>query len=153
MDLPPDFRDLLEELGRGGVEFVVVGGWAVAFHGRPRATKDIDLVLRGTPDNLARAAEALGRFGAPTNVTEALRSMAETDVVYVGEPPLRIDFLRAIEGVSADALFGNSVVAELDGVVLRVIALDDLVRNKRAVGRPRDLDDVDFLERVRTRRG
>lgn len=107
MDLPPDFRDLLEEFGRAGVEFVVVGGWAVAFHGRPRATKDIDIVLRGTPDNLARAAEALRRFGAPAN----------------------------------------------DGLVLRVIGLDDLVQNKRAVGRPRDMDDVDFLERVRARRG
>lgn len=153
MDLPPDFRDLLEEFGRAGVEFVVVGGWAVAFHGRPRATKDIDIVLRGTPDNLARAAEALRRFGAPANVTDALGSMSETDVVYLGEPPLRVDFLRSIDAVPSDALFERSVVAELDGLVLRVIGLDDLVQNKRAVGRPRDMDDVDFLERVRARRG
>jgi hypothetical protein len=65
MHLPSDFSDLLEELAQGAVEFLLVGGYAVAFHGRPRATKDIDLLLAGDPENLARAARALARFGAP----------------------------------------------------------------------------------------
>ena len=152
MDLPPDFRDLLEELGRAEAEHVLVGGYAVAFHGRPRATKDIDIVLRGDAENLARAATALTAFGAPTHVVDAIRTMRETDVVYVGEPPLRIDFLRAIEGVDSNALFAHAVSAELDGLVLLVISLEDLIANKRRVGRHRDLDDAAFLERVAQRR-
>jgi hypothetical protein len=82
VNLAPDFRDLLEELGRDAVEFVLVGGYAVAFHGRPRATKDIDIFLVGSPDNLERAAKAVARFGAPPNVVASIRSMS---VVKSGE--------------------------------------------------------------------
>jgi hypothetical protein len=77
VNLASDFRDLLEELARDAVEFVLVGGYAVAFHGRPRATKDIDIFLVGTIENLERAAKALERFGAPRNVVASIRSMAE----------------------------------------------------------------------------
>jgi len=152
VDLPPDFRDLLAELDRAAVDFVLVGGWAVAFHGRPRATKDIDFVLRGTPENLARAAQALGAFGAPPSLCDAVRTMAADDVVYLGQPPFRVDFLRSISGVPAEELFARSIPAELDDVRLRVASIDDLITNKRAVGRPQDLLDVTFLEKVRARR-
>jgi hypothetical protein len=80
----------LEEFDRDAVEWLLVGGYAVAFHGRPRATKDIDLLLRGGADNLERAARAAARFGAPPNVVAALRVMAPTDVVFMGQPPLRV---------------------------------------------------------------
>jgi predicted nucleotidyltransferase len=123
MDLAPDFRDLLEELARGRVELVLVGGYAVAFHGRPRATKDIDRV----------------------------RSLAPTEVAFMGQPPLRVDFLRTIDGVTPEALFAHAINTELDGVALKVISLDDLIANKRAAGRPQDLIDAEFLERVRRR--
>lgn len=152
MDLPPDFRDLLAELDREGVEFVLVGGWAVAFHGRPRATKDIDFVLRGTPDNLQRAANALEAFGAPPSLCESVKTMAATDVVYMGQPPLRVDFLREIEGVGTDELFARALAVILDGVRMNVVSLDHLIANKRAVGRPQDLVDLAFLEKVRARR-
>jgi hypothetical protein len=152
MDLPPDFRDLLAELDRAGAECVLVGGWAVAFHGRPRATKDIDFVLRGTPENLARAAEALRTFGAPPSICDALRTMAPDDVVYLGQPPVRVDFLRSISAVATDDLFAHAVPARLDDVRLLVASVDDLISNKRAVGRPQDLLDVAFLEKVRARR-
>ncbi len=98
MDLPPDFRDLLEEFGREEVEFLLVGGYAVAFHGRPRATKDIDLLLEGGRANLERAACALSRFCAPPNVVSAVRSMSDTEVVFMGQAALRIDFLRSLDG-------------------------------------------------------
>lgn len=152
MDLPPDFRDLLEELGRAAVEYVLVGGYAVAFHGRPRATKDIDIVLRGTKENLDRAADALVAFGAAPHLADSVRAMREDEIVYLGQPPMRVDFLRTIEGVASDDLFAHAVVTELDGVRLAVISLDDLIANKRAVGRARDRDDAAFLERVRARR-
>lgn len=152
MDLPPDFRDLFSELERESVEYVLVGGWAVAFHGRPRATKDIDFVLRGTPENLDRAARALASFGAPPSLCAAIRTMTESDVIFMGQPPLRVDFLCAISGVTTAALFENSERAELDGIALRVASLGDLIANRRTVGRPQDLIDAAFLERVQARR-
>ncbi len=149
--LPPDFKDLLEEFARDAVEFVLVGGWAVAVHGRPRATKDIDLVMRGTAENLHRAARALARFGAPANVVAAVASMSDSDVVFLGQPPLRIDLLRSIDGLDEATLFGDVVHTTLDGIEVPVISLDNLIVNKRAVGRPQDLIDAEFLEQVRGR--
>ena len=151
MDLPPDFKELLAEFARSGVEAILVGGYAVAYHGRPRATKDIDLVLPGGSANLARAADALARFGAPAVVVEAVRGQALTDVVFMGQPPLRVDFLRSIDGVDQVGLFARAVAGEIDGIPVRVIDLSDLIANKRAVARPQDLLDAEFLERVRAR--
>jgi predicted nucleotidyltransferase len=150
-DLPPDFRELLEEFASSKVDAVVIGGFAVAFHGRPRATKDIDLLLDGSPSNLVAASRALARFGAPANVVQAVRAMQPTEVVFLGQPPLRIDLLRSIEGVSTAEVFARAVQADLDGLAVRVIALDDLIANKRAAGGPQDLEDVRFLERARGR--
>lgn len=151
MDLPPDFRDLLEAFARESVEAVLVGGYAVAFHARPRATKDIDLVLAGDAANLDRAARALALFGAPANVVDAVRVLKEGEVAYLGQPPVRIDLLRTIEGVDLHGLFARAVATTLDGVPLRVISLDDLIANKRAVGRRQDLLDAELLEAVRAR--
>lgn len=151
MDLPPDFKELLEELARDAVEYLVVGGYAVAFHGRPRATKDIDILLDGRGENLDRAARAVARFGAPEHVVSAIRSMADGDIVFLGQPPLRVDFLRSIDGVESGDVFAQAAMAEVDGVRVKVISLGHLITNKRAAGRPQDLVDADFLERVRAR--
>lgn len=102
----------MEELGRAKVEYVLVGGYAVAFHGRPHATKDIDLVLRGTAENLERTASALDVFGAPPQVVQATRSMRADEVVYLGQP----DLLPTIDGVDARDLFRDAVEAEVDGL-------------------------------------
>src|SRR5215472_17962623 len=108
MNLPRDFSDLLAEFAREGVEFVVVGGYAVAFHARPRATKDIDFVVAGDPQNLERLANALTRFGAPADVIAAARVMGEADIVYLGQPPLRVDLMRSIDGVPPEAIFAGA---------------------------------------------
>lgn len=152
MDLPPDFKDLLEEFALAGVEFLVVGGYAVAFHGRPRATKDIDLLLPGGGDNLSRAARALVAFGAPANVCQAVATMRDEDIVYLGVAPLRIDLLRRIDGVDANEAFARAVDADVSGARFRVIALDDLIANKRAAARPQDLVDAEALARVAAKR-
>ncbi len=152
MDLPPDFSDLLAEFAREGVEFVVVGGYAVAFHARPRATKDIDLVIRGSTDNLERVARALARFGAPRNVVDAARTLGDDQILYLGQPPLRIDLLRSIDGVGIETLFANAVTTSWNGNVVSIISIDDLIANKRAANRPQDQLDVRLLERVRARR-
>lgn len=149
MDLPVDFKELLAEFARAGVEAVVVGGYAVAFHGRPRATKDLDLLLDGSDENLARTAAALDGFGAPPNVVRAVRGLKEDEIVYMGQPPLRVDLLRIVDGVATEAIFERAVATEIDAVPLRVIGLDDLIANKRAAGRKQDLIDAEFLERVR----
>lgn len=153
MDLPIDFKELLAEFESEGVEAVVVGGYAVAFHGRPRATKDLDVLLAGDDENLARAARALERFGAPMVVVDGVRRMGPTDVVYMGQPPLRIDLLRTVDGVDTAGVLARSVVTELDGVRVHVISLDDLIANKHAAGRPQDVVDAGQLERVRAKRG
>jgi len=105
VDLPPDFRELLAEFARDEVDVVVVGGYAVAFHGRPRATKDLDLVVEGSAENVARATRVLARFGAPPVVVDGVAKQTDTEVVYMGQPPLRVDFLRTIDGVDAKGLF------------------------------------------------
>src|SRR3984957_885049 len=149
MKLPSDFRERLEEFAREGVEHVVIGGYAFAYHVEPRATKDLDVFLEGSEENRERAARALARYGAPQNVVEATRNLAESEIVYLGRPPLRIDLLRAIDGVAAADVRRNALPAMWDGTPIRIIALDDLITNKRAAGRPQDLADVVKLERVR----
>src|SRR5438105_3276114 len=100
MDLHPDFRDLLAELVHCGVEFAIIGGYAVGHHAKPRATKDLDVLVSGSGENLARVADALGRFGAPAHVVEAARHMREDEVVYLGAEPVRIDILRRADGIA-----------------------------------------------------
>jgi hypothetical protein len=149
MKLPPDFREMLEAFALEGVEHVVIGGYAFAFHAEPHVTKDLDILLEGSEANRARAARALARCGAPSNVVEAVRLLGESDIAYFGQPPLRIDLLRSIDGVSTPDVLKNAVSATWDGTATWVIALDDLIANKRAAGRPQDLADVAKLERVR----
>jgi hypothetical protein len=151
VDLPPDFKELLAEFAREAADVVIVGGYAVAFHARPRATKDLDLVVEGSAENVARTTRVLARFGAPSVVVEGVRKQTATEIVYMGQPPLRVDFLRTIDGVDAPGLFARAVAAQVDDVPVRVISLDDLIANKRAAGRPQDLIDVALLERLRAR--
>lgn len=150
MDLPTDFRDRLEAFARESAEAVLVGGYAVAFHARPRATKDIDLLLLGTPENLERAARALAAFGAPPAVVRATRTLGENEVAFMGQPPMRVDLLRSIDGVTTDQVFARAVATTVDGLAVRVIAIEDLIANERAAGRPQDLIDVEILEQART---
>lgn len=149
MKLPADFRDLLVEFAAEQVEFVLVGGYAVGFHAKPRATKDLDVLLRGSSANLERAARALARYGAAANIVAAVRSLASDEVAYMGQPPLRVDFLRSIDGVDTDLVFSRAVGTSWDGVGVTVIGLEDLIANKLAVGRKQDLADVEALENVR----
>jgi hypothetical protein len=102
MDLHPDFYDLLVEFAGAGVRFVVLGGYAVAHHGKPRATKDLDLLVSAAGHNLANVATALQRFGAPSEVVAAARSIGPDDVVYLGAPPVRVDIMRQADGLDTE---------------------------------------------------
>jgi hypothetical protein len=145
MALPSDLIDLLSEFGRGGVEALLVGGHAVAVHGRPRFTKDADLWLRDDPENIRRACAALERFGAPREVIEALPRAAPLDVVWMGLPPSRIDLMKGVPGGDFDACWSRRVVIEEEGVAIPVVGREDLVRLKEASGRPQDLEDARAL--------
>ncbi|MEX0718698.1 MAG: nucleotidyltransferase [Planctomycetaceae bacterium] len=147
MKLHSDLREFIELLNAHGVEFVVVGGHAVGFHGHPRYTGDIDFVVRPTPENAARIVQVLRTFGFPDagKLEESLTDPAT--IVQLGRPPNRIDLLASISGVTFDALWTRSVPATLDGVPVRFPDLDSLLANKRASGRAKDLADVEELER------
>jgi len=152
MALPSEFKDLLSEFAAAGVEYLLVGGYAVAHHARPRFTKDIDLWVRGTPDNLARVATALEAFGAPREVCAHVRKLAPTEVVFFGVAPARVDLLAAVEGIDFAQCYPRRVEADWDGVRVSIIGIDDLIANKRAVGRPQDKIDVATLEKSRAKK-
>jgi hypothetical protein len=141
-----DFRDMLCALSVEGADFLVVGAYALAVHGLPRATGDIDLWVRPTPDNAARVWRALRQFGAPIrDLTVA--DLATPDIVFqIGLPPHRIDLLTSITGVDFDDAWQDRVETELDGLRLCVLSKQHILQNKRAVGRPKDLADAAWLE-------
>jgi hypothetical protein len=134
------------------VEYLVVGGHAVGAHARPRATKDLDLWIAGGA-NLERVARALARFGLPETFVEAARALAEDQVLWFGSPPVRIDLIRSLSGLSFDEARSHAVCLPFGSMgSVPFIGLDDLITNKRATGRPQDLADAVVLDRVRERR-
>jgi predicted nucleotidyltransferase len=152
VDLHPDFRDLLAELVRCEVDFAILGGYAVGHHAKPRATKDLDLLVSGASANLEHLAEALGAFGAPAHVVAAARAMSESDIVFLGVPPVRVDLLRRADGIETEPTLARAETVDLGDLQIKVISLLDLIANKRASARPQDLADVAVLERVAARR-
>jgi SAM-dependent methyltransferase len=148
LELPPDYQDLLREFVEGGVSFVLVGGWAVAVHGHPRATDDMDLFVDASEENSVRVFDALDRFGAPLalhGVTAGL--FAQDEYGYrVGRKPLLIEVLTAIDGVSFAEAEEAAVHVQVADFVVPVIGRDALLRNKRAAGRAKDLADLEALD-------
>lgn len=142
----PDFRDILSAFIAEAVEFMVVGAYAVAAHGLPRATGDIDLWVGTAGDNPARVRRALTRFGAPVEALSEDDLRRPNLVFQIGVAPQRIDVLTSIDGVEFADAWHRRVEADLGGLALFVIARDDLIRNKRACGRPQDLADLARLE-------
>lgn len=146
--LNPDFRDLLECFGREGVEYVLVGAYALAFHGSPRATGAIDVFVRATVPNAERVWRALVAFGAPLAAAGVKpQDFAAPGIVYqVGLPPRRIDILTDISGVSFDEAWASRVLGDLEGLAVPFLGRQTLIANKRASGRLKDLADVERLE-------
>lgn len=152
MDLHPDFRDLLSALADTNAEYLVVGGWAVGYHAEPRFTKDLDLFIGPSQQNLAAVAKALERFGAPPDLVDALRALGPHEFLFLGSPPVRIDFLRHIDGIMFEAAYARRERIDWDGVAVSMIAYDDLVAAKKAAGRTKDASDLRLLERAKQAR-
>jgi len=144
-----DFEEMLQSFDNAGVRFLVVGAYAVAAHSRPRATGDIDLWVERSEENARRIYRALAQFGAPMEQIDE-RTFVEADVIFqIGVPPVRIDILTGIDGVTFEEAWPNHIDARIGNVMTRMIGFADLIRNKRASGRPKDLADIERLERDR----
>lgn len=144
----PDFSDMLSALSAEGVEYLLIGAYAMAVHGVPRATGDIDVWVRPSPDNADRVMRALARFGAPLGALRTADLTAEGTVFQIGVAPNRVDVLTAIDGVTFDEAWSRRETRTIGELTLPVIGRDDLIRNKRATGRARDRADADRLEGI-----
>ena len=127
--LNKDFKEFIESLRSNAVDFMVVGAHALAAHGRPRYTGDIDLWVRPTPENIARLITALDAFGFAALGISADDFMTPQAMVQLGYPPARIDLLTSIDGVAFEECFANRVEVTVSGTTLPVISVDDLIRN------------------------
>jgi hypothetical protein len=141
----PDFVDLLRAFGERDVRYLVVGAYALAHHGRPRATGDLDVWVDPTPSNASRLMSALVAFGAPlSDVTEA--DFASPGVVFqMGVPPGRIDILTEPTGLTFEGAWPGREAGEFGGLTVDFLGRDAFIRNKRATGRTRDLGDIEGL--------
>ncbi len=145
--LHPDFKDLLSAFAGEQVEYLLIGGYAVSFHARPRLTKDIDLLVADTPANLARVHSALARFGAPDAVLASLKASTADDIVWFGVAPARVDILRRADGIDFSTAYARRLEVSWEGVPVSIVDREDLIAAKRAAGREQDLRDVRALER------
>lgn len=141
-----DFAEMLSALSAAGAEYLVVGAHALAAHGRPRATGDLDIWVRPSSDNADKVWAALARFGAPLSALKKQDLTTPGIVFQIGVEPVRIDILTAIDGVDFDGAWTRRIVVDVDGQSVPLLGKDDLIRNKRAAGRPQDLADVAALE-------
>jgi hypothetical protein len=147
IDLFEDFRDILIELHDAGAKFVVLGGHAVAFHGHPRATKDLDILVQADSGNAQRVYAALAAFGAPLSAFEVkVEDFATYDgVLQLGIPPRRIDIINRADGITFDEAVADGETFEIEGRKIPVIGRTALIKNKRAAGREQDVADVKAL--------
>lgn len=148
MEAQQDFKELLELFNATRVEYVIVGAYALAFHGVPRNTGDMDVFVRSTPENAARILDALRAFGF-ASLDLSVGDFTEPDrVVQLGVPPVRVDLLTSLTGVDWDEVFSGRANGAYQGVPVAFIGREELVRNKRATGRTRDLADLEALGEV-----
>jgi hypothetical protein len=144
LELPPDFKELLNLLNAHGVEYLLIGGYAVAYHGYPRATQDIDLWIAVHPDNAQRLVAALDEFIGASEIRPE-QFLEEGRILRMGVPPLRVDITNCISGVEFSDCYARRIVDTVGSVPLSIVSLDDLKANKRASGRPKDLADLSYL--------
>jgi hypothetical protein len=142
-----DFHELLSVLSAEKVEFMIVGAYALASHGFPRFTGDLDIWVRPSNENAQRVWNALLRFGAPLSGI-SLDDFRTPDVVFrMGFPPSQVDILPGVSGVTFEEAWPNRVHATIEGTRVFVISARDLIKNKRAANRPKDIVDADLLEK------
>jgi len=141
-----DYKDILRALSERKAKFILVGAYAMAVHGFPRSTMDIDLWIMPDPDNAGLVLHALGDFGAPLGDLSPKDLQQEDLIFQIGVAPRRIDILTSVDGLKFEDAFSRSETVDIDGIPVRVLSIPDLIKNKKATGRTKDLADVELLE-------
>jgi hypothetical protein len=144
--LNQDFKEFIQSLNDHSVRYLVVGGYAVALHGHPRYTKDLDVWIEMSAENAARVVKALEQFGFGSLGLKEEDFLVADQVVQLGQPPNRIDLLAAASGVNFETCYRSRLSVEVDGVPIAFIDLENLRKNKQASGRLQDLADLENLE-------
>jgi len=145
LSLDPNFKELLRLLNSAGVKFLVLGGYAVNFHGYHRNTADIDLWIAVDPENAQKISGVLRQFGFAATSVAAAEFQQKGKILRFGRPPWRVDILTDPAGIDFDGCYERRVVADLEGVSIPFVSLADLKSNKRAAGRTKDLADIENL--------
>ncbi len=144
--LNQDFKEFIQSLNDNRVRYLVIGGYAVAFHGHPRYTKDMDVWIAMNPDNAAKMVKALEQFGFGSLGLKAEDFLVPDQIIQLGYAPNRIDLLTTLAGVEFENCYASRVEVEIDEIKANFIDLDNLKRNKKATGRHQDLADLENLE-------
>jgi len=142
-----DYKDMLSALLDESADFILVGAYALAAHGFPRATLDMDLWVRPSHDNAQKVCNALASFGAPLSQVSAADFEKEDMVVQIGVAPRRIDLVTGISGLTYDDAWRGAIVRDIEGIRVRILSMPDLIRNKLASGRPKDIEDAKLLQK------
>ena len=143
--LPKDFSEFLRLLNSKQIEYLLIGGWAVGYYGYPRATGDMDIWISTKKENADKVIQAFKEFGFDVPDLSSELFTKENQITRIGVPPLRIEILTTISGVTFDECFPNRKVASIDNIKINLISLEDLKKNKAASKRHRDLDDLEKL--------
>ncbi|MBL8088975.1 MAG: hypothetical protein KF758_04660 [Anaerolineales bacterium] len=144
--LNQDFKEFIQSLNDNEVKYLVVGGYAVALHGYPRYTKDMDIWVDMSAENAEKILKALDAFGFGSLGIEASEFTIENQMLQLGNPPGRIDLLTTLPGVEFSECYSSRTIIEVDGVSVNFIDLENLKKNKKATGRHQDLADIENLE-------
>ena len=145
MEVQKDFRELLELFNKHNVEYMIVGGYALAFHGAPRYTGDLDMFVRPDSMNAQRIMSALKDFGFES-VGLTLADFEKPDnVIQLGVPPVRVDIVTSLTGISWESAFKNRVQGKYGDVQVHYIGREEFILNKRSIGRKKDLADIEAL--------
>lgn len=147
--LNEDYKDMLLALSEEKVKFLLVGAFAMAAHGYPRATMDIDIWVMPSPQNAEAVLKALSRFGAPLGELTKEDLLQEGTVFQIGVAPRRIDIITAASGLEFEQTYARSLSVNLEGIEAHIPSRDDLIQNKRATGRTKDLADAEALEALK----
>ncbi|MBI5215436.1 MAG: nucleotidyltransferase [Ignavibacteriae bacterium] len=145
MKLPPDFKDFLKLLNENEVKYLLIGGYAVGYHGYVRTTNDLDIWVNPTAYNAERVVTVLQKFGFDLPDVKVDLFLQEKRIIRMGNPPMRIELCTSISGVNFDDCFQERVVNTIDNIHVNIISLEKLKINKLASGRHKDLDDLENL--------
>jgi len=145
MELHPDFKDFLKLLNSHGVKYLLVGGYAVGFYGYPRATAVMDIWIEVSKENAQRMNAVMQEFGIGESDLNSSLFLEKDKIVRMGVPPVRLEVLTGVSGVTFEECYSHKQQFEIDGIPLSFISLDDLKKNKKASGRHKDLEDLEHL--------